>query len=75
MLYDRQDMKADDDVLKEKLKRKLNGRALAAFRSWAGDWRFDQKSEDVETLVVHGVHFTASTNASYGYLYVTAALS
>jgi hypothetical protein len=73
LVWDRQDLKADDDELKEKLKRKLNGGALAAFMNWAED-RFFGHHDDVQSFTNRGVRFWASTNASYGYLYVTATL-
>jgi hypothetical protein len=73
LLWDRQDLVADDDAAKARLKKAVNA-ALKKFCKWAGGHQFAQDNSEVRELVTKGVHFWASTNASYGYLYVTAAL-
>ena len=76
LLWDRQDLVADDDKAKEKLKKALNAAAgLKKFCKWAGGYQFADDNAEVQELVTkNGVHFWASTNASYGYLYITAIL-
>lgn len=51
--------------------KKIKGSAVKAFMEWARD-RFWGGDVRVESVVFGGVEFTASTNASHGYLYITA---
>lgn len=74
VLWDRQAFAADTVELRDALKDKLNGGALPKFLKWART-RFYEQDEKVEVVAFDGVEFSATTNASYGYLYVTAAIA
>lgn len=74
VLWDRQAFAADTVELRDALKDKLNGGALPKFQRWART-RFWEQDEKVEVVAFDGVEFSATTNASYGYLYVTAAIA
>lgn len=70
LLPDRQSMLGSDED-RAAFGAKLNAGALRKFCRWAKD-RFEPSSDAAETVVIGGVEFTCSTNASYGYLYITA---
>jgi hypothetical protein len=70
LLDDRQDLVSDNDESKSKLIGKLNSGALKKFCKWA-ESRFSQ-DEVIDTVCFDGVKFYATTNRSYGYLYITA---
>jgi hypothetical protein len=71
LLPNRQDLVGDSDAAKAALRTALNGSALRKFIKWAND-RFDGYSREIESMEFDGITFVASTNASHGYLYVTA---
>jgi len=70
LLPDRQDMVGTEEDRKA-FREKMNAGPLRKFIRWAKD-RFEPSRADVEAVVIGGVEFTCSTNASYGYLYITA---
>lgn len=76
LLPDRQHLVFDDEDARKALLASINKQRrgktpIAKFREWARD-RFAHDSEAVESVTFDGVTFYASTNASHGYLYVTA---
>jgi hypothetical protein len=71
LLPDRQHLVGDSDAAKDALRVALNSGALRKFIRWAKD-RFDGYSNEIESVEFDGITFVASTNASHGYLYVTA---
>lgn len=74
VLPDRQDMKGDT-LAREQLKAALNEGSLEAFQAAVESERvWFEQSRDVQRFTHGGVEFSASTMASYGYLYVTARM-
>lgn len=73
ILWDRCDFIAETDEDKETLKRALNGGAFKQFLEWAPS-HFNQSEAGRKVVTFDKVCFYADTNASCGYLYVTAHL-
>ena len=70
LLCDRQSVIADTEAQRNEFCALLNAGALREFCRFAKG-RFNN-SDVVETVTLRGVTFFASTNRSYGYLYITA---
>jgi len=80
LLWDRQELRADDGVSREDLKLALNGRtgkpgAIVKFIKLAYNSKLNFYTAEPQKVVVGNVEFYFSTKDSHGYLYITARLA
>jgi hypothetical protein len=74
-LHDRVDLVYDSPEAKEALVAKLKGGATNKFCKWVEKKAFFPQDREIQQAEFDGVTFYATTNASAGYLYVSACLS
>lgn len=85
IVWDRQDLKSDDDKSKRALIDALNGPGVGGEGGALGLFRahmrrlvrqgYDEERGGLVNVEFEGVLFTCSTNESCGYLYITARLA